>query len=175
MKNRLVTLSLVAVLLAFAQRAVGEEASDDADVHALVRGNNEFALDLYKELSKETGNLCFSPLSVSTALSMLYAGARGETAVEIADTLHFALEQQRVHTAFELLHRRLPTSVLSANALWGQEGFPIRKDYLERAAKHYRAPFRYLDFTGDLLSARQEVNRWVKEATITPAPMFLTS
>ncbi len=49
------------------------------DLGALTRGNGDFAFDLYRELSAADGNLFFSPHSISTALAMTYAGARGHT------------------------------------------------------------------------------------------------
>ena len=46
---------------------------------------------MYKSLAAEKGNLVFSPYSISLALAMTYAGARGETERQMADTLHFLL------------------------------------------------------------------------------------
>ena len=62
-------------------------AKADPDLEELVRGNNEFAFDLYAQLSKKPGNVFFSPYSISTALGMTYAGARGNTAKEMANSL----------------------------------------------------------------------------------------
>ena len=50
-----------------------------ADLALLVEGNNAFALDLFQQLRAEPGNVFFSPYSISTALAMTAAGARGET------------------------------------------------------------------------------------------------
>ena len=68
-------------------------ASDQA---AVVEGNNAFAIDLYCQLRTQSGTLFFSPDSISTALAMTYAGARGDTATEMAKTLHFTLPLQRL-------------------------------------------------------------------------------
>ena len=52
-----------------------------AEARAVVEGNNHFALHLYARLrADQPDNLFFSPGSLSTALAMTYAGARGETA-----------------------------------------------------------------------------------------------
>ena len=65
---------------------------------------NSFGLDLYEEIQDEEGNLFFSPLSISTALAMVYAGAGGETAAQMADVLHFQEDSDALHAAFgELL------------------------------------------------------------------------
>ena len=66
----------------------------------LVEGNTAFAFDLYQALREQDGNLFYSPYSISLALAMTYAGARGETAQQMADTLHFLLAQDRLHPAF---------------------------------------------------------------------------
>ena len=66
----------------------------------IVRGNNRFAIDLLGRVRDQPGNLFFSPDSLSTALAMTYAGARGETAPQMAKALHFNLPQDRLHPAF---------------------------------------------------------------------------
>src|SRR6266508_310469 len=70
------------------------------DQKNLVQGNTAFALDLYGRLASTKGNLFFSPYSISSALGMTYAGARGQTAEQMAQTLHFGLDPNRLHPAF---------------------------------------------------------------------------
>jgi serpin B len=60
-----------------------------ADKAEAVRGNHAFAVELYGKLRRREGNLCLSPASLSTALALTYAGARGETADQMAEALHF--------------------------------------------------------------------------------------
>jgi len=78
-------------------------ASDQA---SLVQGNSAFAFDLYAALRQRDGNLFYSPHSISIALAMIYAGARGETQRQMADTLHF-LPEDRLHQAFNALDLKL--------------------------------------------------------------------
>ena len=59
-------------------------AQESADRKAIVEATNAFAVDLYAQLRKEDGNLFASPASISTALAMTYAGARGQTAEQMA-------------------------------------------------------------------------------------------
>ena len=61
------------------------------DQAAVSHGNNAFAFHLYAQLRSRNGNLFFSPESISTALAMAYAEARGTTASQMASTLHFTL------------------------------------------------------------------------------------
>ena len=72
----------------------------EGDVAILVEGNSAFAFDLYQALRETDGNLFYSPHSISLALAMAYGGARGETARQMADTLHFILQQNDLHPAF---------------------------------------------------------------------------
>ena len=51
-------------------------------------GNNAFAFDLYRVLSDGEGNLFYSPFSISQALAMTSAGAKGETLRQMEATLH---------------------------------------------------------------------------------------
>ncbi len=91
---------LPALLLVTSLASAGEERSGPA---ALIEGNSGFALDLYARLRSGEGNLFLSPYSVSAALAMTYAGARGETAEEMAQALRFSLPPERLHPAFSKL------------------------------------------------------------------------
>ena len=106
MKGLIIVLVLALLLPAVAcsQAAGGEllmsdeprETSPDvsqADLDLLIEGNSAFTFDLYQALKEQDGNLFYSPHSISVALAMTYAGARGETAEEMAATLEFLLEQ----------------------------------------------------------------------------------
>ena len=73
------------------------------DLKALAQGNNAFALDLYRELSNGEGNLFYSPFSISQVLAMAFAGARGETERQMANTLHYELPQSALHPSFNAL------------------------------------------------------------------------
>jgi serpin B len=83
--------------------AADKRAVADADLEAIVAGNTEFAFDLYSrikdhpEVKKADGNLFFSPYSISTALAMTYAGARGRTAEQMTETLKFPFEEDLMH------------------------------------------------------------------------------
>ncbi|HUT92257.1 MAG TPA: serpin family protein [Thermoguttaceae bacterium] len=147
----------------------------DLDQHsaaAVARSINAFALDLYAQLQAAEGNLFFSPLSISTALAMTYAGARGETASQMADVLHFLLGQDALHAAFGSLVGDLNASgeagdyeLCVANRLWGQTGFPFRDEFLDLAASCYGGGFQDVDFIRDREAARQAINGWVEGQT----------
>src|SRR5262249_52750945 len=93
-------LGLVTLLSAAAVDAHAQPAKLNADTAVVVKGNNAFALDLYRKLAAEPGNVFFSPYSISNALAMTFAGARGETAMQMTQTLHF-IEDKKLHPAFK--------------------------------------------------------------------------
>ena len=142
-------------------------------VSAVVAGNNEFAIDLYSSLSKQEGNLFFSPNSISTALAMTYAGAGGNTKTEMKDVLHFPLDNGPLHTCFNELTTQLQRDASSragyrlsiANRLWGQKGYPFKRAFLRLTKTHYGAELAQVDFEADTEAARQLINNWVEKKT----------
>lgn len=140
----------------------------------LVAGNNDFAFDLFHAVAHKEGNLFFSPYSISTALAMTHAGARGETAAQMADTLHYTLPQTHLHPAANALNLYLTAvddeqefELVMANALWGQEDLAFRQEYLDLLATHYGAGLRPVDFQSGTgrEAAGEQINQWVSEAT----------
>src|SRR5690242_5550726 len=73
-------ICIVGCLLVFTPMIASGSESRPKDVSALVSGNNAFALSLYAQLEAGDDNVFFSPTSISAALAMTYAGARGQTA-----------------------------------------------------------------------------------------------
>ena len=145
---------------------------DMADIKTVAEGNTAFAIDLYGRLKGQKGNLFFSPYSISTALAMTYAGARGDTGKQMADVLNFALEQERLHPAFSnlesqlnALHGRRGIELSVANALWTQEGHVFLKEFMDETKKSYGAALRPVDFEADPEGARGKINAWVEKKT----------
>lgn len=140
------------------------------DEKTVVEGNNTFAVDLYGQLGKNEGNLFFSPASISTALAMTYAGARGETASEMAKTLHFDLESSQFHAAMGSLLRRTSNSsnayeLHEGNALWLEKGFAFRQEFLKLTTEDYAAALEHVDFLRAAEAARVTINNRVAEQT----------
>jgi serpin B len=139
---------------------------------AVLDGQNAFALDLYARLRGEEGNLFFSPYSISTALGMTYAGARGDTAAEMAKTLHFPADAEKLHASNAALLGQLSGDgkdrgfqLNVANALWGQKGHPFLNPFLTLVRDRYRAGLSELDFAGNAEEARKTINTWVEKKT----------
>lgn len=140
--------------------------------NALVQGNSAFALDLYAQLRGEAGNLFLSPYSISSALAMTYAGARGNTAAEMQKALHFGLGPADTHPAFRELQARMEAlqaagsiQLAIANSLWPQTGYPFLPEYLAQVKADYGSEITPLDFQGDTEGSRRTINRWVEKKT----------
>jgi serpin B len=168
------TVLLTAVLgFAAGNAAAGVEAERpvSADAKALAQANTAFAFDLYKRLCQPGANLFFSPASLSTAFAMAYDGARGATADEMAQVLHFTLEPDRLNAAFADLLRSWtgdPNRAYElhlANALWGQSGYGFLPAYLKSTREHFGAGLREVDYHADPEAARQVINTWVEQQT----------
>lgn len=144
------------------------------DLHTTVKGNSKFAFDLYKNLAdeKQNENLFFSPFSISAALAMTYAGARDETQSEMSKTLHFSLDQTKMHADFSSLLNKIiyknDSSQLSiANSLWAQKDYVFLEDYFNLIKLKYDAFIENVDFrdNAEREKARIKINDWVERKT----------
>ena len=144
---------------------------ENSDVTTLVDGNSEFAFDMFQALKQHDGNLFYSPYSISLALAMTYAGARNETATEMASVLHFTLTQDRLHPAFDWLDLALNNQSSKgfqlniANALWGQKNYKFLDSFLNTLGQNYGAGMRLLDFVNQLEPSRVTINDWISDQT----------
>jgi len=152
----------------------------DPSYAALIAGDNAFAFDLYHQLATGTENLFYSPLSVSVALAMTYAGAKASTESQMATALHYSLPQAELHPAFDRLtlaldsHNVAPHStdegaksvrVSLVNAAWAEQGYQFVPTYLDTLAVSYGAGVKLLDFENDPLGSTHTINTWVAEQT----------
>ena len=154
------------VLLSFIVLSLPRAAN--AQTESLVASNTAFALNLYGQLATNSGNLFFSPYSISTCLGMLYAGARGDTERQMSQVLGFSTNQQQFASLFGELQDELETNqqpnaveLNIANALWIQEGYPFLPAFLETATNQYQASVNQADFTTQAAAVTQTINNWV--------------
>jgi serpin B len=165
-------------VVASARQRVEPAAVSAADVALAVQGNTAFALDLYRDVGRDPGNLFFSPLSVSESLAMTSAGAHGVTAQQIATALHFALPQDRLHPAFDAIARAItepadpgqgadggPFELTLASSIWTQEGFPLEPSFLDTLTRNYDAETYVVDFVHDFEGARSAINEWMSQGS----------
>ena len=150
----------------------------ESELTALVSGNTEFAIDLFRSVAGDENSI-LSPYSIAAALSMTYGGARGSTAAEMRQTMHFGLSDERIHAARNELDLRItseatppegddrtPFAIQVANSIWGQTGYPFRDEFLELLAANYDAGMNLTDFASAAEEARLAINSWVEEQTV---------
>jgi serpin B len=173
-------VSLLALLKSDRARNLSPVVTASA-LQALADGNSAFAWNLYQQLIKdEKGNLFFSPYSLSLALAMAYAGAKGDTAKQMADTLHFTLSQDKLAEAFnyvglELAKRALMKDLAGKDGhgfrlnvvddAWGQKDYTFLAGYLDILAENYGAGLRTLDFAKNPEGSRQTINQYISDMT----------
>ena len=146
------------------------------DAAALAAGNLAFALGMHAQVraANANKNFIFSQTSMSLALGMLYAGARNQTASQMASALHFTLPAERLHPAFNALDLALTAPVGNddeafvlkiANGSWVQDGFAALPSFLDTLAENYGAGLFVEDFATAPEPARETINAWVAEQT----------
>ena len=166
------------VVLSLLCAASALSAADDR----VAQGLNQFSIGCYRQLGGNAGNLIFSPFSISSALSMALAGARGRTAAEIASVLHQAFPDSHYPLAFSTLASQLASQangggneLLNANALWVQSGFRLEPAFQHSMKTAYGAPLTPVDFAGNLESARSAINSWTGRQTKGKIPELFAS
>ena len=114
---------------------------------------------------------------------MAYAGARGQTATQMAHTLHFSLPNDQLHAAIGALSGELMKEASAdsktlyqlsvADAVWTQQGLPFNPDFLHLLKKDYASELHQSDFENASQQARTDINAWVAKNTADKIPNLL--
>ena len=161
------------VLVMFFFGTVGQiKAEENIMIKNIARDNTLFALDLYNQLKMTDSNLFFSPFSIFTALAMTWAGARENTAVQMAETLHFTEKPAQFHRAIgdlisqlNAVQKETDVELSIANAIWAQKGYQFLDEFFRIVQQSYQADLKQVDFSSAAESARQAINAWVGQQT----------
>lgn len=184
-----------AVTLANSHGTVEGKANDilatngkDAPTKLAIEANSQFAFDMYHALAKDKKNagknMFFSPYSMSSALAMTAEGARGKTADQMGRVLGFPKQIRRVgadaqsipwmtakiHTGMGALNKQFNREgkayqLAVANALWGEQTYPFRQQFLDALNKPYGAAMNPADFARNPDGERRRINEWVEQKT----------
>lgn len=143
--------------------------TEPGDPAPLADASNALAFDLYKTQRAETGNLAFSPASISLAFAMTYAGANGPTATEMKKVLHLpddaALEASAAGLIASWNSAKADYELKVVNRLFGQADYKFEQPFLDVTKNTYQAPLESLDFKKDAEAQRAYINNWVLEQT----------
>ena len=170
-----------------ARAEVPRSSADPGDALDAGAALNAFGLDLYRAVAAGQTNVVFSPASITLALAMARAGARGQTAAEMDAVMHAvasdehagwlnALDQAlaaRSGTFKDESGKDLPVTLRIANAPFAQQGMPLEKAYLEALAARFGAGMRLVDYRTQTEKARTLINGWVDAQTEHRIPELL--
>jgi serine protease inhibitor len=141
------------------------------DEVSLARSSNAFAFDLYRRLGPGgDGNRAISPASVSTALSMAWAGARGGTAMQMQSVLRFEAPPDVVMQASGRLALALQDPARGvvfriANRMFGEKTCEFEPAYMDATRAAFGAALEPVDFKRAAEKSRLLINGWVEEKT----------
>lgn len=145
----------------------------------LSSANTLFALELFHSLSENssTRNIFISPFSISSALAMVFLGARGNTAAQLSKTFHFDAVDD-IHARFQSLNAEVSKPGAShtlklANRLYGEKTYSFLPEFLTSTQKLYGADLAPVDFQHASEDARKAINQWVKGQTEGKIPELL--
>ncbi|XP_076347838.1 intracellular coagulation inhibitor 2 [Tachypleus tridentatus] len=134
---------------------------------------NQFGIHLCRRLLNEGKNIIFSPFSLSTALSMAFVGARGNTAIEMSSVLGFreaGLAQEDVpdsfYQAFQLLKSdQSGDKFYVANTALVQNNYNILNSYKRILHRKFYSDIQPVDFVRNGIWVKEMVNKWVSNIT----------
>lgn len=133
--------------------------------------SNAFAFAIYRQLRQGPGNLFFSPFSIRAALSMTYAGAKGETATQMRKALRFPPSDETLYIAFAEIIQQLNAAggdeyeIAAVNSLWSQTGAPLQAEFIDLITRYYGRVISFVDFRSRAGDARVTINQWVEDKT----------
>lgn len=168
-------VTATAVLFLFPYEPRNPPKADDTGstqqgINEVVDANNQFAFELYSELSKsEKDNIFYSPYSISAALAMTYEGAKGQTADEMRSVFHFP-EDNILRPNFAAVYNDMNTGnrayeMRTGNALWVQQDYKLLEDYTGRAERYYGGKATNVDFVRETEKSRQTINSFIEQQT----------
>lgn len=148
-----------------------EKNSTEQGINDIVNANNEFGIDVLKELLKEEeGNIFLSPYSIFTALSMTYEGARNNTADEMADVLHLPDNEKERLGSFAKVQNDINKGsseyeLATANAIWPKTQYEWKELFVNTIKQYYYGKVQELDYQTDPEACRKIINDWVENQT----------
>ncbi|XP_073970086.1 leukocyte elastase inhibitor-like isoform X4 [Rhodnius prolixus] len=156
-------LPLFGILLTFTMPAT---TYDMKELETLTEGSNKFAVEIYQALKKPQENLIVSPISIQLVLALAYAGAKENTATEMAKTLHLPEKLDDVLKGHKMLIEQLQHPTLKlASQIFAEKTFNIKKEYQDVASKYFLSEVGLVNFISDPEGSRNEINQWVEEKT----------
>merc|ERR1712215_38762 len=158
------------VSTASAKPAIEDTSSLDHQYHnTLQSALADFSQSLYVQLAETSGdeNFVFSPLSLHSALSLLYLGTKdnSSTQQQLGAAMGIINNPQLLRQSYQQVVQsyRGQQSFLYGNHIWVGKGFTLKPDYQKLISSHFGSDISSLDFAG--AHPEQEVNDWIGKMT----------
>jgi serpin B len=137
----------------------------------LVEADNAFGLEIFRKIRKESidDNIMISPLSISLALGMAYNGAAANTKTEMEEAMKLnGLTAEQINNSYKILIAALQSldeEVVFeiANAIFYDEYFSVKQDFLSINQSYYQAEVSGIDFSNP--TSVTTINSWVANKT----------
>jgi len=128
---------------------------------------NRFALKLLREVYSPDKNVFVSPISVFESFGLVENGARGETQLEIANTLELPKDLYGKSVCFQeiTLAADKLKSVSIANSFWFNHTISINQDFKDKSKYLFRCVFEQVDFAEDSYNVVNRINKYVIDKT----------
>jgi len=155
----------IPILIALFSLSIAQQGS------AQNMSNNQFAIDFYKQIAiEEKGNIFFSPFSLSAAMGMTYAGAKGVTQEQICQVFHFAANNDKFHiqlgnTIKQINSKAGAIQLKVVNNLWAEKTYPFTKPYTKLMSTAYLATIKPMDFINKFEESRLLINANILKTT----------
>jgi serpin B len=140
---------------------------------------DDFDLALYRALAARSGNQFVSPYSISSAFTLLYPGARGPTAAEIASVFGFDANVATQMAATRAQRDALAVNMggsefTTANAAWVERTMALNADYARTIRGELGATIEAVPFIANQAQALRTINAWAARETRDRITTILT-
>lgn len=166
---RRVSIGFLLILAACSNNAAPMPYEEEKISQETLKGNKDFAFDLFHKLREEGQNVFISPYSISLVLSMVLTGAEDETEEEIRKSLHYqGIEDKTILNTFQhytayLTHAKNEVEIDSANSVWVDEGFDVKEEYKSKVVEQLRAEVFQQELSDEAIV--EDMNSWINNHT----------
>ncbi len=167
----IILIAMISISLAGCGFSNNKQVLADKVDKELVEGNNKFAFNIFKEISKDDKekNVFISPLSISMALTMTYNGAKDNTKEEMSKVLGYdGMLDDEINDNYKTLTSYLGNidkniKLNIGNSIWIREGLDINKEFININKDTFGAKVDNLDFSK--ASSVDKINKWIGKST----------
>ena len=140
---------------------------------------SDFDVALYRAIAAQPGNQFVSPYSVASAFALVYPGAAGQTASEIARVFGFdasaQTEAQQTRALSDALKNDAGGSQFTvANAAWVERSMSLRPEYARTIRDTIGSTIEPVDFIRNQTAALRTINSWAARETQNRITEILT-